>query len=578
MKLDEPKDAGKFPVEWGSDAMAEMLRRIGIEFVALNPGASYRGLHDSIVNYLGNKDPQIILTLHEEHAVSIAQGYAKVKEKPMGAIVHSNVGLMHATMSIFNAWCDRAPVMVFGATGPVDAARRRPWIDWIHTARDQGALIRDYTKWDDQPGSVPAALESILRANVIAGTAPKGPVYICLDTALQEDEIEKDVLFQDVARFMPAPTQEVSPQGVKEAAELLVRAKKPLILMGRTSRSKRAWDKRVKLTEAIGAKVLTDMKTAAAFPNRHPLHAGVPGMFLSKNVADIIHQSDVILSLDWIDLGGILKTVWGKDKVTAKVIHCSVDHHSHKGWSMDYFGLPPVDIGISSEPDSVVSPLLEALEATKVAGEKRAFYGNEGDNDIEPHPEKDSGPITLRELALCLKREIGERATCITKAPIGWPEDILEFKDSLDYLGNDGGGGLGSGPGIAVGAALALRDSDRIPIALLGDGDCLMGVTAFWTAARYRIPLLAIVANNRSFGNSQKHQKMVAGRRQRPEENQWIGTRIEDPPVNIADMARAQGIKAEGPITDLRELPEALERAISAVEKGAGYVLDVLTQ
>src|SRR3989454_6138917 len=131
---------------WGSDAIAAMLRALDIPYLALNPGASYRGLHDSIVNYLGNTRPQMLLCLHEESAVAIAQGYAKVSGRMMGAVVHSNVGLMHASMAIFNAWCDRMPMLVLGATGPWDAAKRRPWIDWIHTASDQAALVRDYTK------------------------------------------------------------------------------------------------------------------------------------------------------------------------------------------------------------------------------------------------------------------------------------------------------------------------------------------------------------------------------------------------------------------------------------------------
>src|SRR5690348_4499953 len=155
---------------WGSDAIAALLRRLEIPYLALNPGASYRGLHDSLVNYLGNRDPALLLCLHEESAVAIAQGYAKVTGRPMGVVLHSNVGLMHASMAIFNAWCDRVPMLLLGATGPVDAALRRPWIDWIHTASDQAALVRDFTKWDNQPGSIAAAFEALLRAHQIACT------------------------------------------------------------------------------------------------------------------------------------------------------------------------------------------------------------------------------------------------------------------------------------------------------------------------------------------------------------------------------------------------------------------------
>ncbi|KAG1246774.1 hypothetical protein G6F65_020512 [Rhizopus arrhizus] len=109
---------------WGSDVIADAIRDVGIRYLFVNPGASFRGLHDSLVNHLGNQQPQMLLVLHEEHGVAMAHGYAKVTGDLCGAIVHSNVGLMHASMAIFNAWADRTPVLVLGATGPVDAAKR----------------------------------------------------------------------------------------------------------------------------------------------------------------------------------------------------------------------------------------------------------------------------------------------------------------------------------------------------------------------------------------------------------------------------------------------------------------------
>src|SRR5437763_4886679 len=184
--IERPLPSGANTPAFGSDVIAETLRTLEIPYIALNPGASYRGLHDSLVNYLGNSAPQMLLCLHEESAVAIAHGYAKVTGKAMAAAVHSNVGLMHATMAIFNAWCDRMPVIVLGATGPVDAAKRRPWIDWIHTARDQGALVRPYVKWDDQPTSPAATREALLRAMWLACTPPMAPVYVNLDAQLQE--------------------------------------------------------------------------------------------------------------------------------------------------------------------------------------------------------------------------------------------------------------------------------------------------------------------------------------------------------------------------------------------------------
>src|ERR1700761_3971179 len=188
---------------WGSDAIAEVLRRLGLPFFSYVPGASYRGLHDSMVNYLGNANPQMVMCLHEEHAVAVAQGYAKVTGRPMAVGLHSNVGLMHATMAIFNAYCDRAPMVIIGATGPLDAAERRPWIDWIHTSADQGALIRNYTKWDDQPGSVEAAVESVIRADRITRSYPCAPTYVCLDAGLQESRLPAPVELPDLARCQP---------------------------------------------------------------------------------------------------------------------------------------------------------------------------------------------------------------------------------------------------------------------------------------------------------------------------------------------------------------------------------------
>src|SRR5918996_133700 len=264
---------------WGSDAIAAMLRALDIPYLALNPGASYRGLHDSIVNYLGNERPQMLLCLHEEAAVAIAHGYAKVSGRMMGAVLHSNVGLMHASMAIFNAWCDRVPMLILGATGPWDAARRRPWIDWIHTASDQGALVRDYTKWDNQPASVPAAYEALLRAVQMADTAPRGPTYINLDAALQETKIGALPPLPDVSRYQAPDPVLPNKDLVQRAAQLLSAARSPAILVGRVSRTEAAWKARIALAEKLQARVFTDIKTPAAFPTDHPLHAAPPATF-----------------------------------------------------------------------------------------------------------------------------------------------------------------------------------------------------------------------------------------------------------------------------------------------------------
>src|SRR5919109_3112692 len=349
---------------WGSDAIAAMLRALDVPYLALNPGASYRGLHDSIVNYLGNERPQMLLCLHEESAVAIAHGYAKASGNMMGVVLHSNVGLMHGTMAIFNAWCDRMPMLILGATGPWDASRRRPWIDWIHTASDQGALVRDYTKWDNQPASVPAAYESLMRAVQIADTAPRGPTYVNLDAALQETKIGALPPVPDVSRFRSPQSVLPNADAVGKAAQLLSSAKSPAILVGRVSRSEAAWKARVALAEKLQARVFTDIKVAAAFPTDHPLHAAPPATFPDGK---LLRDADVVLSLDWVDTAGTLKAAWGDAPVGAKVIRVSVDQHIHRGWSADYQGLPPSDVYLMCEPDVAVPMLMEQAKSRPAA-------------------------------------------------------------------------------------------------------------------------------------------------------------------------------------------------------------------
>ncbi len=563
--VDRPLPAGVNAAAFGSDIVADAIRALDIPYVALNPGASYRGLHDSLVNYLGNEQPQMLLCLHEESAIAIAHGYAKVTGRAMAAAVHSNVGLMHATMAIFNAWCDRMPMLILGATGPIDAVKRRPWIEWIHTARDQGALVRGYTKWDDQPGSAGAARESVLRAAWIANTAPCGPTYVNLDVELQEQKLAEPVAPIEAKRFMPTVRNAPDADAIKAAADLLRDAKNPVILAGRVSRDVEAWKTRIALAEWLGARVLTDLKVAAAFPTDHPLHAGSPGVIsLAPEAIDALRHADVILSLDWLDVAGTFKNAGGN--ITAKVVQISVDHRLHNGWSMDYQGLPPVDVMIDCEPDVAMPALLEALGP----GAPRALPATP-----RALPKLSGDKIAVDHMADALRRAVGERAFSLTHVSLSWNGASWPLRHPLDYLGSDGGGGVGGGPGISVGAALALKGLGRLPVAVCGDGDFLMGVTSLWTAVHYHIPLLIVVANNRSFFNDELHQERVARMRNRPVENRWIGQRISEPDIDLAGMARAQGAEGFGPVENIADLATVLEQAIAAVEAGAVAVVDV---
>jgi thiamine pyrophosphate-dependent acetolactate synthase large subunit-like protein len=558
--LPSPSDGPKF----GSDAVARMLRELDLPYVALVPGASFRGLHDSLVNELGNERPQMLTCIHEESAIAIAHGYAKASGRMMGAVVHSNVGLLHASMAIFNAWCDRVPMLILGATGPWDAAKRRPWIDWIHTVSDQGALIRSFTKWDNQPGSVAAAYDALLRAAQMARTAPHAPVYVNLDAALQEERLDVLPPLPDASRFAAPEPPRAPTDALRRAAALLGGAAAPVILVGRAGRSEAGWRERVALAERLGARVITDAKTAASFPTRHPLHVGPPASFLSEPALRALREADVVLALDWIDLAGTLAQAAG-DGPAPKVISASSDVHLHRGAGMEYFGLAPVDVYLLAEPDVVVPALLEACpqRAGAPAGAAPA-----------PRPTVVHEAMSLRAVADAFNDAADGLDVCVTRLPLGWRSGARDFAHPLDYLGGDGGAGVGSGPGIAVGAALALRGSGRLPVAFLGDGDYLMGVTALWTATHYGIPCLVIVCNNRSFYNDEAHQERVARMRGRPVENKWIGQRIGDPDIDLARMASAQGARGIGPVTRPDALSAAIKDGLRAVMDGEVCVID----
>jgi thiamine pyrophosphate-dependent acetolactate synthase large subunit-like protein len=559
------------PPFFGSDAIAALLRSTQVPYIAINPGASFRGLHDSIVNFLGNRSPRLLLTLHEAQAVAIAHGYAKVTGQPLAVVLHANVGLMNAVMAIYDAWVDRVPMLILGATGAVDAARRRPWIEWIHTSRDQASLVRNFIKWDDQPASLPAALESIVRAWLMTRTAPCAPVYVCLDVDIQEREIpdctEAAALPVPPLSRYALPTQpRPAESDLVTAAELLDSAQMPLLLVGRHLRGSEQWSRRIQFAEATGAAVICDLKCGVGFPNPHPQFVGAPAQYPDAGSVSALCAADVIVSLDWPDLAGILaaRPDQGKD---ARVIVVSADERLHNGWSFDHFGLPRSDLRIPVPADVLVAELLPRLKRRS-----RTPWNRKATKPVSPAA---SGPITLTDLAMAFEKARANAPICLTRVPFGWPEHLTRFESALDCIGYDGGGGIGSTPGITVGAALALKGSGRLPVAILGDGDLLMGSQALWTAAAEQLPALFIINNNHSFYNDVEHQERVAARRGRPVGNSHIGMSISDPRIDLPGLARAHGLKSFGPVSKREELDQSLANAMQMARQGATVLLDV---
>ncbi|MGH8621148.1 MAG: thiamine pyrophosphate-dependent enzyme, partial [Burkholderiales bacterium] len=369
----------------------------------------------------------------------------------------------------------------------------------------------------------------------------------------------------DVTRYAAPAMVLPAREQVAAAARLLSDAKNPLLLAGRCSRDLYAWKQRVALAEKLNLRVLTNLKVAAAFPTDHRLHAAPPANRFGPDTLKMIAEADVILSLDWLDLAGLLKSAFGPKPVTAKIIQVSCDQHSHRGWSMDHQGLPPIDVYLMCEPEAAVPMLLEAARARTASVPPAPAHKK---------PSASADAVSMTGVADALNRATRGLDVCYAHLPIGWSGANSAFRHPLDYLGAEGGAGVGSGPGICVGAALGLEGSGRLPIGVLGDGDFLMANTAVWTAAHYQIPCLMVVCNNRSFFNDELHQERVAKERSRPVENRWIGMRIGDPDIDIAAMARSQGAVGIGPVTTPGDLQPAIDKGIETVQKGGLCVID----
>ncbi|MBI3060802.1 MAG: thiamine pyrophosphate-binding protein [Deltaproteobacteria bacterium] len=576
---------------YGSDLVVDLLKALGIEYVALNPGSSFRGIHDSLVNYESGRrpNPEMVLCCHEEIAVSVAHGYAKASGKPMAAIVHNVVGLQHASMAIYNAWCDRTPIIVMGGTGPMNTSKRRPWIDWIHTALVQGNLVRDFVKWDDQPFGVEAIPSSILRGYRIAMSEPKGPVYLCFDVADQEAALDKEIPIPDPARFRPAAPLQGEADAVKEAARLLSEAQHPVVVADYLGRNNEAVLSLVELADLLAIPVI-DLGARLNFPNTHPLN-------LTGKNKELIGDADVILGLDVMDLFGALVRHDAATHSSApaikpgcKVIHVTVADLAARGWTTDFQELAPVDLPITASTRVLLPALIEEVRkqgkfSQSVVEERRRALAAQHDEirarwQGELKKRWSERPISPPRLAHEVWEAIKRESWLLVAGGFrNWPSRLWDWDKPGLYLGGYGGGGLGYAPGASVGASLIHRGKGTICVNLQRDGDLLYTTSALWTAANTGVPLLTVMTNNRLYYNDVEHQEKVAIARGRPVENKLVGMQMETPPVDFANLARSFGIFGEGPITEPDKIRPALDRALNVIKKeGRPALVDVVIQ
>jgi thiamine pyrophosphate-dependent acetolactate synthase large subunit-like protein len=558
----------------GSDFMVDVLKTLNLEYLSANPGSTFESLHESLINYGDNKMPEFLTCTHEENAVAMAHGYAKIEGKPMMALIHGDIGLQHAGMAIYNAYCDRVPVyLVVGNHS--DGAERNPGVQSYHSAQDLGALVRDYTKWDDQPYSLGAFAESAVRAYKIAMTPPMGPVLIVAGAEIQSHAMEgtrpripKLVMTSPPAGDMAA---------VAEAAKMLVAAERPMIVPERYARTPDGIKLLIELAETLQAPV--NNRERMNFPNRHPL-AGNGGAG---------YQPDVTLALEVQD---ILTEARAARPRNAKVIQISSVSLSHKSNIQDFGHYADIDLDIGADAEATLPYLIEACKKLITADRQRAFK-DRGAKLAEAHRKAreadvealswgwNASPVSVGRIAAELWPLIKNEDWSFV-SPQGfvgnWPNRIWNMEKHYQYIGGQGAGGMGYGAPASVGAALANRKYGRISINIQTDGDFNYSPGVFWTAAHHRIPLLSIMHNNRGYHQEVMFIEQMASAHNRGAERAGIGTKLWDPDINYASIAKGYGLYAEGPITDPKDLAPALKRGVERVKKGEPVLIDVVTQ
>jgi acetolactate synthase-1/2/3 large subunit len=571
----------------GGDFMVDVFKTLDIEYLAMNCASSFRGLHEAVLNHGGNTKPEILTCTHEEIAVHMAQGYAKIEGKPMAMICHGVVGLQHATMAMYNAWCDRVPVIVMGGN-IIEANKRGPGAEWVHSAIDPGALVRDFTKWDDQPTSLQHFAESAVRAYKVSMTPPMGPVMLSLDAELQENPIAdaETLRIPKLAKVMP-------PQGdsaaLAELAKMLVNAETPVIIVDRLARTPAGMARLVELAETLQCAVI-DNAGRMNFPSRHPLN-------MSFRRA-IIKQADVIVAMEVNELWGslnafsdrIVRSSKPNYKPSAKIVTLGSRDLYMKSNYQDFGRYQEVDLTIGGDAEASLPTLIEQVKRLIDDGKKSAFEARgkklaavklaaieqaKSDATIG----WDASPITTARLCAEVYGQIKDEDWSMvgTSIRLSWPHRLWNFDKPYQWNGVSGGAGVGYNLPASLGAALANKKHGRLTISFGGDGDFMFAPGTLWTAAHHKIPMLYIVQNNRAYHQEYMYLQAMAARHGRGITNTATGITITDPNIDYATVARGFGVHGEGPIIDPNDLAPALTRAIAVVKSGQPALVDVVT-
>ncbi len=570
---------------WQSDIIVDLIKQYDFPHISLNPGASFRGLHDSLVNY-GNNEPAMMVCNHEEIAVQIAHGYAKATGKPMIAIVHNLVGLLHCNLAIYYAFIDRVPIFIMGATGPMDEHKRRPHIDWTHTALVQGNAVRDYTKWDYQPTSVHGVPESFARAYSIMMTEPKGPIYMCYDAALQESPLTEEVpLPPPNAARVPAPMMPDT-EALKAIADKLLKAENPLLMAEYVGRREGGFDSMVELAETVGAPVW-DIANALNFPNKHPLSVS-----LDKS---IFRDRDLIVGLDMKDyekstheLNNALRELQPLPPPDCDFVEIGFAEIGISKWAMDYCRMQPCSIRAIGDTQVAIPALTQLLKdgiaknpklETKIEKRKKAIGERTKKTwerwQTEAREDWDATPTTVPRLSHEIYDVIKDHDWVLTANNL---KNQVRKQWDFDKPYRTPGYELGTSTqiGISLGVALAHKGSGKLVVDIQPDGDLMFDAGALWVAAKYEIPMLIVMYNNRAYYNDWEHQIRMARLRGTDETKAHIGMDLYGPEPDFGAMARSMGVWGEGPIDNPKDIRGALLRAIEVVKSGKPALVDTI--
>jgi acetolactate synthase I/II/III large subunit len=574
----------------GSDFMVDVIKSLGIEYICSNPGSSFRALHESVINYGGNRNPEFLTCCHEESAVGMAHGYSKIEGKPLAVFAHGTVGLQHAAMAIYNAYCDRVPVyVIFGNIA--DATNRRPGVEWAHSVQDGASLVRDFTKWDDAPTSLTHFAESAVRAYKIAMTPPMSPIVLVADGDLQEDAIPADARLSIPKLTLAAPPQGES-GAVAETARMLVAAENPVIIADRAARTPAGMTLLMGLAEALQAPVI-DQGGRMNFPTRHALNH-------TDRSRALVAGADVILGLELTDFWGTVhsfrdqlkRTSQSITKPGAKLISITAGDLFLRSNYQDFERYPEVDLAIAADAEATLPSLIEAVKRLTTPGRKSAFEARgaklaaAAKDSLERTRSDatyawDASPISTARLSAELWGQIkNDDWSLVSDVPFisRWPLRLWNFDKHYQYIGGSGGAGVGYGAPASVGAALANRKRGRLSVSIQNDGDLMYAPAVLWTAAHHKIPLLSVMHNNRAYHQELMHVQRMANRHNRGIDRAVIGTTLEDPNIDYSKIAQGLGVHAEGPITDPKDLGPALQRAVEIVRRGEPALVDVVTQ